>query len=211
VIWNFSFFPESPKQPHSCLRGRSSSPRDQPWGGRSPMGWPLFSKVAGSRAGKKKKKAKGKGKWRNRTWKGSTSSSPPQDVMRYLGQQMQISLRIKKQNIAHQLPTLTPVALKGQSHGAGTRKPTHALIQAARHSMHSVKQPATTRTQSSRFWAVRDHPLSFTTALRIYYCSKLYFGGKKTQNQTIWCILKTRPNSNRISPPETRKGHQQLI
>lgn len=104
--------------------------------------------------------------------------------------------------------TLAPVALKGQSHCAGTQKPTHALIQAARNSVRSVKQPATKHTHGSEATALQGHRLFFTTALRIYDSSKLYFG-KKTPTNHLMHLKKPdlRSDSNGISPPDTHKGH----
>lgn len=57
---SLSFPSESPKQPYSCLRGKSSSQWGRPRWGSSPVGWLLFSNAANSRARKKEGKRKGK-------------------------------------------------------------------------------------------------------------------------------------------------------
>lgn len=99
------------------------------------------------------------------------------------GQQKQISRRIKNQNIR---------LIKFHSHTRCTKrtilpcwntKPTHTLIQAARRSVHSVKQRPTRSTQCVCCGAVQEARLFFTTAPRIDYCSRLYFGETKKKKK----------------------------
>lgn len=128
-----------------------------------------------------------KGKMTKEDVEGKDALPPPLKMFCCIfGQQKQISRRIKNQNIR---------LIKFHSHTRCTKrtilpcwntKPTHTLIQAARRSVHSVKQRPTRSTQCVCCGAVQEARLFFTTAPRIDYCSRLYFGEtkkKKTKNQ----------------------------
>lgn len=151
-----------------------------------PSAITISTRVQGRReAPLKNTTPKVKGRWQNRAWKGTKPSSPPQDVTLYLGQQMQISRSIRNQNIRlinfhshtrYTKRTILPCWNMNPTH-------THTLMQAARRSIHSAKQRPTKNMQSVRFRSVQENRLFFTTALRIYDCSRLYFGGKKKKRQ----------------------------